>query len=862
MKIQCGCGTKYSFDVTPDMLRMPPQFVCQGCGQDNSAVINQLIQQQFAAAPPAARVAPSIAIAPPPSTSHAPSPVAVPMARPVALPVEQAPAARAVPPSAAPVAIPVGVPLPPPREEARAVRIATPRADAAQAAAATAPQVCLKHSPQLTTDTCLVCQKPICPKCMEVFGYVCSAYCKGKAENQGLILPTFAGQRDIAQSKQWQRVYWVVTAVGVVLLAVCSVWFWYAWFGSVPKVAYSARLTDTGLSGQLGSGPSDQLVFLHAGTLARHDTKTGKEIWANRLIDRPRIAGEAKAAFERGKAIYEQALANHEETARYGPPDLEEIVLDLESHAAGELHLYQMGEAVWVSFPDKLVRYDWQTGQKTQEVPLNLSQATRLVDKESLWVMGTGESGNALTRINLTTGEATSEELTGLTPAAAGVAAAQASTTSVTSSNKSRMQTAGVQAGPRQGKIGSPAPSSSTKAGGAPADKPMDPKTVAENYQRLPTPQRLALPAVAAANANQQRLLAEMKDNTDAIATGPGPSRILGLAEPPLLTKAGPLLVSSRLLESKMVTRKVMKDAPAKSALDGNLNASATAAVANEILNEMQRDKVGDTEQEDVSRYQVTVKRPTVRGVGDWQGEISGSPTVFPLDTVDVIAGAKSILVLDRRNKKLWDAKLNYNVRPAQSDRFGFSSMENPNGEGPCVERGDTLYVCDEGVVTSFDLASGTVRWRLPSVGTSGLFFDEQGMIYVNTTTATPDHVKYSRQIDVSDKLRLLVVKVEAKTGKTLWGVVDEGLVSYVSGKFVYTTDAHPGQGSANELFAELTRMFEIPAHINVRRLDQGSGRVLWQHYQKRAPLDVRFENNSFRVLFKHEVQDIRFISF
>jgi hypothetical protein len=55
--------------------------------------------------------------------------------------------------------------------------------------------------------------------------------------------------------------------------------------------------------------------------------------------------------------------------------------------------------------------------------------------------------------------------------------------------------------------------------------------------------------------------------------------------------------------------------------------------------------------------------------------------------------------------------------------------------------------------------------------------------------------------------------------------------------------------------------MFDIPPHIRVRRLDLGSGRVLWQHYEKRAPLDVRFERNSFQVLFKHEVQNIRFIS-
>jgi hypothetical protein len=304
-----------------------------------------------------------------------------------------------------------------------------------------------------------------------------------------------------------------------------------------------------------------------------------------------------------------------------------------------------------------------------------------------------------------------------------------------------------------------------------------------------------------------------------------------------------------------------MKDPSKTSALDRGGNLSANTAAANEILNEMQRERVGDTEERDLGRYQVTLRRPAGKDLPDWQGEVSGVPAVYPSDTVDVIAAGKSVVVIDRNNRKLWEAKLTYAVRPIATSRFGFSSSLHPNGEGPCVERGDTLYVFDEGVLTSFDLATGTVKWRLPSVGTSGLFFDEQGAVYVNTTTATPENVQYSRQIDVSDKLKFLVLKVEPKAGKIIWRAVDEGLVSYVSGKFVYTTEAHPGQGSANELFSELTTMFEIPPHIRVRRLDARSGRVLWQHYQKRAPLDVRFDRNSFQVLFKHEAQTVRFLS-
>src|SRR6185503_12700693 len=49
MKIQCPCGTKYSFDATADMVARPITFVCPECGVDSSAVVNQLIRETFGA---------------------------------------------------------------------------------------------------------------------------------------------------------------------------------------------------------------------------------------------------------------------------------------------------------------------------------------------------------------------------------------------------------------------------------------------------------------------------------------------------------------------------------------------------------------------------------------------------------------------------------------------------------------------------------------------------------------------------------------------------------------------------------------------------------------------------------------------
>src|SRR6185503_4771637 len=65
---------------------------------------------------------------------------------------------------------------------------------------------CPKHPSQLIVEHCLVCQKPMCPKCMELFGYVCSPLCRAKAEANGIEVPVFAGQKSVMEAKRWRKV--------------------------------------------------------------------------------------------------------------------------------------------------------------------------------------------------------------------------------------------------------------------------------------------------------------------------------------------------------------------------------------------------------------------------------------------------------------------------------------------------------------------------------------------------------------------------------------------------------------------------------------------------------------------------------
>jgi len=77
----------------------------------------------------------------------------------------------------------------------------------------------------------------------------------------------------------------IAGAIAAVVAALLAVWFWYAWFGSVPHPVFSVRFTDSARSGGSKLCGKSQIVFLHGGTLARYDIRSKKEIWSRELID-------------------------------------------------------------------------------------------------------------------------------------------------------------------------------------------------------------------------------------------------------------------------------------------------------------------------------------------------------------------------------------------------------------------------------------------------------------------------------------------------------------------------------------------------------------------------------------------------
>ena len=525
---------------------------------------------------------------------------------------------------------------------------------------------------------------------MEMFGYFCSPLCKGKAEARNIDVPeSLASRKDLVEAKFWRKTGSIIGAVVGLVVLFFAAWTWYAWFGSVPHPYFAVRFEDDnrGYYGTSQLVGKDQIVFLHGGTLARYNWKTKAQIWSVDLITKQQIDDLIKQQNDE-EAKLNAGEGYHHHTSQ------DDIERNAKQDLQSQLALHVSGEDVWVENGNKLTHYNWDSGRVEREVTLP-DEHEQLVEADGeLQMIG----ASSVTHISLANGDTRVEQIG---PASATAGAAP-----------------GVLA---QNNTGAGLPGN----GGGIGDKPLDPKKVESQAQNLNIQGKIALPAMLANAQHEQQL--ENALNADA----PKIRRANGLATAPVAEemqlvsgKTGFAQFSVRLLEERTETRSAMKAGPkpGHSALDsGNVSSGNEGAAINETLNEMQRNAGGDTVTEDVSRYQVTVRQPNSPGTADWTGEVVGPPQLLVLKTVNVVTAGKSITVLDKSNKKLWAATLTYTVPEALASGL-FSREAARYGEGPCVEQGNTLYVFDQAVLTSFDLNSGDAHWRLPSVGIVGLF--------------------------------------------------------------------------------------------------------------------------------------------
>ena len=625
------------------------------------------------------------------------------------------------------------------------------------AAAAAVPPVaaasvpfCPRHPKNPATETCRVCGKPICDECMEQFGYVCSTFCRQRAEQTGMDLPVYGKQRAVIEA----RVAWMgalIWRTGVFLVVVLAgAWIWYTFFGSQPRVIYSEKLPHGDRARFYQLLVPDQVLSIKANQMTLFDLTEQRQLWSvalNSGLPAPVPLNSARGEIEEPVRLYP------------------------------EPHVIATTNDLWILFPGHLAQYDRHTGNRKQELPLNPPLFGLVQSDSGMTVISSDESGReTITRITFSNGT---------------------------------VQTAPIESG---------------AAAASPAKSQPPPATIEVSTNSV------GYEILAKAVAAKAIKLKERTNWGDKFVPD----------------GANVVQMKVDLIERKTIIHLAMK-AQKKSVVDDNLTSGQSMEASEQMINDMRRDQTGGVEEEDASRYQVILRRWPATTAPDWTGEVIGAPSFFALKTRDVLVAGNSILVFDKNNRKLWTATLTYSVPPHYSEDFATEA------EPPCIESGNTLYVFDRGMLTSFDAATGQVHWRLTSVGISQVQPDGKGSLYVTSTTASPDAIQFSQQFNLSSKVNPVILKVDAATGRVLWRNEGTGDKCFLSGKFLYAARA-----AKNPL---MTPGEDPVLYFDLYRLGPSDGHVMWDYSQSRHPVQIEVQGNQILLHFRGELQVLKFFS-
>jgi hypothetical protein len=236
-------------------------------------------------------------------------------------------------------------------------------------------------------------------------------------------------------------------------------------------------------------------------------------------------------------------------------------------------------------------------------------------------------------------------------------------------------------------------------------------------------------------------------------------------------------------------------------------------------------------------------------GGAPWTGQVTGRPYFFASKTVDFLVASTNLLVFNKNNQKIWEARLAYPILP--------TFWEDDEG-GPALEAGNRLLFYDQGVLTSFDIKKGDAQWRVNSVGIKGLALDGQGNVYLDSSTAGPENIRYSRQVNFAEKIYPMIVKVELKSGKVLWQSPRVGTDCMISGPYVYTTDS---QISGVDMMSSMMGSEKgVPMHWRLFRLSPSNGKDQWEYYRAGAPESVRPRMKQILLQSKTELRMLKFM--
>lgn len=625
-----------------------------------------------------------------------------------------------------------GMPPPPPRIS-NPKPVSSSEVESPHALEST-PVSCKKHVGTPSTGECLVCQTPICPKCMQIFGYLCGAQCRRIAEDRQMKVPECPEQMTTAENKEWAATRRTLLKWVALFLMLLGAWLYYALHLSRPHPIMTLTGGSNFTSGNALWIDDNQFVLLQGVELACYSVGQSLPIWT----------AQTPYGKEGGLGFGGSFLRSES--------------------------MFITGDRIWLMSPTGAHSYliaDGSPGPLPQ-----LNGTLHQWRHKGRYVLANGIRSDGTTpfvaKLDLVEGRWKSLQMDG--------------------PESSRNRTTGVQ-GPADAWIPRVAsPGEFLDAGTA----------------EVPEFQDLWIPA---------------EDHW--------------------------LEMEVQLREAKVVSVQAMRDNRGESVFNEKTSVSTSLRqAAEEVFNDMRSAESGGYVTEDQSTYEVVLRRHLGGGSGRYKATVTGPPRFYPAQSVDVLVAGKDLYLLNAANRLINQTKLSFPPTEALSSYM----LEPP--PSPCLETNQTLFFIDAGNVTAFSLPDGEVKWRLPTVGVSEIRYGKNHQLILNTTSASPDLLRFSKELQLDNPPEPIILVVDAQDGAIIREIPKLGGLDYVNGRYAYATQFSGGSA----LEAIMTQGKDLPdGHFRMFRIRPESGKVLWKYHQHGWPSLLAFRNN--RILIEKEGQ-------
>jgi hypothetical protein len=256
---------------------------------------------------------------------------------------------------------------------------------------------CHRHPRNAAVEHCVVCKKPICPECMQSFGFLCSVACRYRADQEKIRVPVYKLQKNAVEKTALRKHIAITASVLLVLFALIGAWFWYIMVGNKPRPFYSLKVSDASGTYAKFLGPN-QILLLSRKHAALHDIKSKKDVWST-AIDDPLPASDAKPASARGVAKRPNALDDDDSE-------------DFSDYSSARPEPFFHGDDLWLCLSHNVVGINLKTGAVKQTTPFKGRLSAFTPSESSLLVVSEKEpTKKIVTQINLGSGEIKTEEV-------------------------------------------------------------------------------------------------------------------------------------------------------------------------------------------------------------------------------------------------------------------------------------------------------------------------------------------------------------------------------------------------------------------------------------------------------------------